>query len=644
MIADYEFSSKIEWGASNTAIASVEIICESYEGLNQFPFARVELWDPKASAPEAVVTKQFSRGSYFCSGVSKANDIVGVDPFESEVDQPVSIGSSKTEVTFVVKDPRLWCTESPELYILVISLHATLADAESGAATIDAESCRVAFREVFIGGEDNQLMVNRTPITIAGVNRHEFHPVSGRSVSESSMREDAAIMKRFNFNAVRCAHYPNHHRWLEICDEAGLYVVDEANIETHGFQMLGQPVNYLSNLRSWRGAHFSRLVRMVERDKNHGCVILWSLGNESGLGTSHKLMAQWVRARDQRRYVQYEAGGARSDATDIVCPMYQRPWWCRKQAVVDRGRRPVILCEYAHAMGNSGGSFFKYWRDFRDPLLPRLQGGFIWDFVDQGIALSGGKFGYGGDFGDLPNTKQFCINGLFGPDRRPHPTAYEAKTLQAPLSFELVEDGSGALLLVVSCFSREFNMDGVSVHISLGCDTQTSACQPIVLQFPGSYLVRGQPVMELFTGLRTRAADEISKLLAIDADALSRSSEVWIHIKARTSAANDWVPAHHELAAASLTHPLLSRIIFERVNRPPSAIMPSVSPIVSEKEGMLIIEWGSSSKVTIGTQCGRLLLWEYDSKRVITKPLDTCIWRAPTDNVSALGFLLEYLT
>ena len=633
MISDYEFNADISWGSSIVATANVEIICESSEDPRKLPFARVELWDTKASAPETIVTKELTKGSCLPSMFSTASQSIRVDPFESEVNLQIPKYSSKAEVSFVVKTPRLWCSENPELYLLIISLHASHAEAEAGVASIDSESCRVAFREILIGGDENQLMVNRIPITVAGVNRHEFHPNSGRAVSEESMREDAALMKRFNFNAVRCSHYPNHHRWLEICDEAGLYVVDEANIETHGFQMLGQPVNYLSNLRSWRGAHLSRFVRMLERDKNYSCVIMWSLGNESGLGETHKLMSKWARLRDCRRYVHYEAGGARSVATDVICPMYQRPWWCRRQAVSDKARRPVILCEYAHAMGNSGGGFFKYWRDFRNPQLPRLQGGFVWDWVDQGLALGNDKFGYGGDFGDIPNTKQFCINGLFGPDRKPHPAAHEAKALQAPVFFELKDNGTGALVLCMGYFSSNFNIDDVCVYLSLGCDMQNAKSKPLIQELPGNTLLKGKTITELFPSLQQRDTAATSQLFGIEADALSQSAEVWLHVVARTYISSPWIPAHHELMRTSLSHPMLSQLIFEKLSRPTATVMPTHSPIVSERDGLLIIEWGDSSKATLGIQCGRLLSWEHHGKIILTKPLDACIWRAPTDNV-----------
>ena len=250
----------------------------------------------------------------------------------------------------------------------------------------------------------------------------------------------------------RTAHYPNHPIWYELCDEYGLYLVDEANIETHG----QVPMCRLSDDASWLNAYMRRMTRLVERDKNHASIIIWSLGNESGIGRNHHAMYQWVKQADPTRPVQYEGGGADTAATDILCPMYARVDWdlpvvahqpevtprvgIRKAIAMPNEQRPLILCEYAHAMGNSLGSFIKYWQAFRDN--PRLQGGFIWDWVDQGITKTDAKgkpyWGYGGDFGDEINDRQFCINGLVFPDRTLHPSLNEVKKAQQFYQFALI--------------------------------------------------------------------------------------------------------------------------------------------------------------------------------------------------------------
>lgn len=251
-------------------------------------------------------------------------------------------------------NPKLWSAEDPTLYIAVVTLFHSLeeaADIEQRNEGIHTETHRFGLRNIRIGGHDNVLTINDKPVTIGGVNRHEFDPFTGRAVSKENMRNDVLLLKSLNFNAVRCAHYPNHPYFYDVCDELGMYVIDEANIETHGFQTLGQPVGYLAHRLEWRSAMATRVTRMYERDKNHVSIIAFSLGNESGHGPTHDLMANWLRARDSTRFVHYESGGARTAATDVICPMYQRPTWCLEQSKTDSKQRPVILCEYAHAMG-----------------------------------------------------------------------------------------------------------------------------------------------------------------------------------------------------------------------------------------------------------------------------------------------------
>lgn len=337
-----------------------------------------------------------------------------------------------------IEDPKKWTAETPNLYRCVVSLY------NQDNQLVDAESYDIGFRKVEIN--HGQLCLNGKPLLIRGVNRHEHHPENGHTVSEADMVNDIKLMKQNNFNAVRTAHYPNHPRWYELCDEFGLYVVDEANIETHGLFPMGR----LASDPQWAGAFMSRYTQMVERDKNHASIIIWSLGNESGYGPNHDAMYAWSKSFDPSRPVQYEGGGSNTSATDIICPMYSRvesdladeavpKYSIKKWISMPSEDRPLILCEYAHAMGNSLGSFNDYWQAFRE--YPRLQGGFIWDWVDQGLSKTdedGTHFwAYGGDFGDDINDRQFCINGLLFPDRSPHPSLYEAKYCQQHLDFSL---------------------------------------------------------------------------------------------------------------------------------------------------------------------------------------------------------------
>jgi beta-galactosidase len=265
---------------------------------------RVEFWanigDKK---PVAVFTKEFASGHHLPNRI--AADSIYADRKGGFGEKTASITSpGVATVKGTLTEPLLWTAETPFLYTLVVSLHASLSDASADVDSLHAQSLKVGVRKVSIGGPDNVLRINDCPVTIAGINRHEFSPKTGRAVTKASMREDAILLKKLNFNAVRSAHYPQHPYWLEVCDEVGLYVIDEANIETHGFQVLGQPVGYLSSRPEWELALTSRVTRMYERDKNHACVIGWSLGNESGHGKTHDNMAHWLRLRDPHRFVQ----------------------------------------------------------------------------------------------------------------------------------------------------------------------------------------------------------------------------------------------------------------------------------------------------------------------------------------------------
>lgn len=346
--------------------------------------------------------------------------------------------AERAAIRLPVEKPALWSAETPNCYRAVVSLWR-------GDETIEAEAWDIGFRRVEI--KNGLLLLNGKPLLIRGVNRHEHHHQRGQVVTEEDMVQDILLMKQNNFNAVRCSHYPNASRWYELCNRYGLYVVDEANIETHGMV----PMNRLSDDPAWLPAFSARVSRMLQSNRNHPSIIIWSLGNESGGGGNHEAMYHWLKRNDPSRPVQYEGGGADSTTTDIICPMYARverdqliptvpKWGIKKWISMPGEQRPLILCEYAHAMGNSLGNFADYWQAFRD--YPRLQGGFIWDWADQAISktFDDGSVGYayGGDFGDKPNDRQFCMNGLVFPDRRPHPSLIEAKHAQQYFQFTLL--------------------------------------------------------------------------------------------------------------------------------------------------------------------------------------------------------------
>ncbi len=337
-----------------------------------------------------------------------------------------------------VKDPRLWSVEAPHLYTAVVTLVGP-----DGAA-LEHTATRVGFRR--IETRDRQLLINGQPVLITGVNRHEHDDVRGKAVTREGMLQDIRVMKQHNINAVRTSHYPNDPHWYDLCDEYGLYVFDEANVESHAFYQ------ELSHDNRYAPAFLDRGLRMVERDKNHPSIIAWSLGNESGYGPHHDAMAAWIRQRDPSRVIHYEgaisfdwSGG--KAATDLICPMYPQidklVAWARDRKSPDQ--RPLIMCEYSHAMGNSNGSLSDYFDAFAQH--HGLQGGFIWEWVDHGIRRRDAQgqeyWAYGGDFGDTPSDKNFVCDGLVWPDRRPHPGLYEYKHLAQPVRVEAVNARQG---------------------------------------------------------------------------------------------------------------------------------------------------------------------------------------------------------
>ncbi|CDF79791.1 beta-galactosidase (GH2) [Formosa agariphila KMM 3901] len=361
----------------------------------------------------------------------------------------VAFGIMQTEV----KSPKKWSAERPYLYTLLFSVQ------DNNGKIIQTTSTKVGFREVDID-DRGRFLVNGNPVKMIGVNRHDHDMIDGKALSRADIEKDVQLMKQFNFNAVRTSHYPNDPYFYELCDLYGLYVMDEANLETHGLR------GKLSNVPSWSNAFLERGIRMVQRDKNHPSIVIWSLGNESGMGPNHAAMAAWIKEKDPTRYIHYE--GAQGDATD---PRYKNnyydhgkgnptdPKWVdmlsrmypqasELQSLINDtsfDNRPVIMCEYAHAMGNSLGNMQTYW----DVIYQndRALGGYIWDWIDQGLLKTDDKgnefLAYGGDFGDKPNDNSFCLNGIIASDRTPKPEIYEAKKVNQPAVISKIDASQG---------------------------------------------------------------------------------------------------------------------------------------------------------------------------------------------------------
>ena len=335
-----------------------------------------------------------------------------------------------------VADPVKWSAETPELYTLVLSLK------DSAGNVVEAESARVGFREVEV--RDGRFLLNGRPIRLYGVDRHEHDPDTGQYVPYERMVQDVELLKRLNIDAVRTSHYPNDPKWYELCDRYGIYLIDEANLETHGV------TGRLTNDPQWLQAFVGRAVGMVERDKNHPSVLLWSLGNESGMGPNHAAMAGWIHANDPTRPVHYEGAAAkpRDPAwVDVISRMYTRLPELDAMAQDTSDARPIMLCEYAYARGNAVGNLKEYWDliESRD----RLMGAFIWDWVDKAFRKKDGQgreyWAYGGDYGDVPNDGTMVANGIVLPDRRPEPEAFEVQKVYQRIDTTAVDAAAGRL-------------------------------------------------------------------------------------------------------------------------------------------------------------------------------------------------------
>ena len=373
-------------------------------------------------------------------------DKMGKNVFSRQ--QKIAASKDSLQVVHVngtVTNPLKWSAEKPNLYNCIITLR-------NDDSTVSYTGSTLGFRKVEIKNE--QLMVNGVPVYVHGTDRHEHDPVNGHVPSKEWMTRDIQLMKQYNINAVRCSHYPNDPEWYKLCDKYGIYLVDEANIEVHGMgsgpQRWPDSLIHPAYLPEWAPAFMDREKRLVERDKNHPSVILWSMGNECGNGKVFHDAYHWIKERDNTRYVQFEQAGQDWN-TDIVCPMYPGMNYMKSYAGDDSKTRPFIMCEYAHAMGNSTGNFREYWNVILHSKI--MQGGFIWDWVDQGIrtkdAAGNVFYAYGGDLGgfDLHNDENFCANGLVAADRTIHPGLNEVKKVYQNIYFTAKDISKGIISL-----------------------------------------------------------------------------------------------------------------------------------------------------------------------------------------------------
>ncbi|MEI6893915.1 MAG: glycoside hydrolase family 2 TIM barrel-domain containing protein [Colwellia sp.] len=368
---------------------------------------------------------------------------------------------SRSSLSFSTKLAKVktWSAEVPNLYQLSLSLKN-----QAGQQTQLVRG-KIGFKRVEIS--HSQLLVNGKPVLIKGVNRHEHDPDNGHVISRKSMLRDIQLFKEFNINAVRLAHYPNDPYFYQLCDQYGIYMIDEANIESHAFYYGLDRGESLGNNPDWSLAHMARIKAMVERDKNHAAVITWSLGNEAGNGYNFYKAFDWVRERDPARPIQYERAINQWN-TEMYVPQYPKPDDLKEYALGDDDR-PMIMSEYAHAMGNSVGNFKDYWDYIRQ--YPKLQGGYIWDWVDQGLRKTNEKgqefFAYGGDYGvpGTPSDGNFLANGLVMPDRKPSPALYEVKKVHQPIHFKAVDLARGKIEIYNEFFFK--NLSDYQLHWQL---------------------------------------------------------------------------------------------------------------------------------------------------------------------------------
>jgi beta-galactosidase len=533
--------------------------------------------------------------------------------------EAVAGSASAITLSTKVENVRKWSAERPDLYTLLLTLR------DKDGNTLETIPWRVGFRSVEIRA--GKLLVNGMPVLMRGVNRHEWDPDIGQVPTREGMIRDIQLMKQHNINAVRTCHYPNDAEWYALCDQYGLYIVDEADIECHGWPQL-------SSDPAWAKAYMDRTVRMVERDKNHACVISWSLGNESGMGENLRATYGWIKQRDSTRIVQYE-GDRSTGASDIACPMYPSPESYAHYGTLPRPK-PMIMCEYSHAMGNSSGGIEAYWKPIYDG-LPNLQGGFIWDWVDQGLRTPvpagrgivrmenpksvpydpelGYFFAYGGTFGPegVASDGDFCCNGLVSPDRDPHPGLSEVSKVYQPLQFSPVSVNMGGEIVVRVTNWNDF----------------TNPAE--YLDCFWTLLADGRPVSEgKVEGFSVEPRRSELLMIAVEAPGIREdpAPEYILDISFRLREDAPWAKAGHEVAWEQvMLEPARGGAVAARDGLPP----PGPAPLVAEAPGGIVVA-GRGFSVTIDAESGLIKSIVNGSDEMLAGPLGPYFWRAPNDN------------
>ncbi len=579
-----------------------------------------------------------SNGKTFRAVVELGNDhVVGANnysPLQKITNVEFhNIGKQTLHFQMVVPDVQSWNAEHPYLY----SLWVILEDDRSNS--LDDVAMYIGFRNIRI--EDGLLKVNGVPVTIRGVNRHEHDPKTGH-VADKRIKEDILLMKANNINTIRTSHYPNSPELYRLCDYYGLYVIDEANAESHA---QGYGEKSLAKRADFKEATVARVRNMYERDKNHPCVIVWSLGNESGNGVCYEAAYDWLKAKDSTRPVQYERA-LYDRNTDIVAIMYPSADYLARYAREPQ-TRPFIMCEYAHAMGNSCGGLSNYWDTIYK--YPQLQGGCIWDWVDQGLLTKdaqGRKFyAYGGDFGEnMPSDGNFCINGLVNPDRKPHPQLAEVRKVYQPIKIEAV-DLDSLKFRIINRFDFS-NLEEYTLLYRLRTDV---AHEPAVHPdsflrppWPGEPLSGYIPMVPMHlaphdTGYFTMPQEIVEAVRDLDTVAPGRDVMVDFYLGPKTYSRPQW---QKDLMKEKQDSTFWYHVVaYEQFKLPVPTKKPNIPNLGFEKD-TIQYQWnGNNLNIIIGqtkivfdrTQ-GCISTIEKDGKPVVVDGPRLNFWRPPTDN------------
>lgn len=519
-------------------------------------------------------------------------------------------GSGKVSATLHLENPSKWSAETPYLYTLRASL-------KEGSQTKEVVPVKVGFRKIEL--KNAQLLVNGQPVLFKGADRHEMDPDGGYVVSRERMLQDIQIMKQFNLNAVRTCHYPDDNYWYELCDKYGIYVVAEANVESHG---MGYEEASLAKNPSYKKAHLERNQRNVQRSFNHPSIIFWSLGNEAGYGPNFEAAYDWIKAEDPSRAVQYEQANY-DGKTDIYCPMYANYESCIKYCEDDSKQKPLIQCEYAHAMGNSQGGFKEYWDIIRK--YPKYQGGFIWDFVDQSCRWTGknGKmiYAYGGDFNRFDaSDNNFCDNGLISPDRKPNPHMYEVGYFYQNIWTTAKDLNQGEIAVYNENFFRDLSAYALEWDVT-----------------KDGKVVRSGRVESLNVAPQTTAT------VKLDWGPTCKCAEWLLNVRYVQKNQEGVIPAGHVVAKAQLVinpyqQPDMKLDNVKHMNQE------VVAPVADDSNSNCLNITGEHFNIQFNKATGYMDRYTVDGKEMILEgaALTPNFWRAPTDNDFGAGLQKKY--